>query len=90
MNNCKDKLKYRSKVISKNGFQSKERIVLDEEIKSIFDTCEDMLKTLRNVFKIYMNKNKRTIEKEQLEDRRQNIDLLRKNLNLLQEEFKNQ
>lgn len=70
------------------GFQSKERILLDEDIKQIFEIGEQMLRSLRQVFKVYQNKNKRKVEQSELENRSKNIDLLRKNLNLLQEEFK--
>ena len=70
------------------GFQSKERILLDEEIKGIFDKCEADLTELRSVFKLYQNKNKRKVEQDELEARSRNITLLRKNLNLLGEEFK--
>ena len=78
----------RSDKIAEFGFQSKERILLDEKIKEIFDMCEDALRSLRQVFKVYQNKNKRRVEMVELESRSRNIDLLRKNLNLLQEEFK--
>lgn len=88
MKECKDKLKERSSLIENVGFQSKERILLDEEIKQIFDAGEHALREIRAVFKIYQNKNKRKVEQIELENRSRNIDLLRKNLNLLQEEFK--
>jgi hypothetical protein len=40
---CIEKLKKRSKVIDEQGFQSKERVLLDEEIKVIFEDCEELL-----------------------------------------------
>jgi len=78
----------RQELIDSVGFQSKERILLDEEIKQIFDAGENALRSLRAVFKVYQNKNKRKVEQIELENRSRNIDLLRKNLNLLQDEFK--
>ena len=83
MNECKDKLKERLNHISTLGFQSKERILLDENIKSIFEICESDLKDLRQVFKAYQEMNKRKVEQHEIENRSKNIDLLRKNLNLL-------
>jgi hypothetical protein len=62
--------------------------LLDEEIKQMFDIGEQMLRSIRQVFKVYQNKNKRKVEQSELENRSKNIDLLRKNLNLLQEEFR--
>ena len=49
----------------------------------IFDNSENLLKSLRQVFKVYQNHNQRKVEQIELENRSRNIDLLRKNLNLL-------
>ena len=46
--------------------------MLDEEIKNIFDNCEEMIKQLRKVFQAYMHKNKKTMEAEKLENMRKN------------------
>ena len=90
MKECKEKLKKRSELIEEKGFNTNERILLDEEIKGIFDNGEALLRSIRQVFKEYQNLNKRKVEQIELENRSRNIDLLRKNLNLLQEEFKMQ
>lgn len=58
-------------------------LVMDEEIKTMFKTCEEELSYLREVFKRYQEKNKRKISQEEIEARSKNIDLLRRNLNLL-------
>ena len=76
-------MKERQEIIAIHSYQSKERILLDEKIKGIFDKGEINLKELRNVFKVYQKKNKRIVEHSDLENRSRNIDLLRKNLNLL-------
>lgn len=81
-------MKERSSIISEQGFESKERILMDEDIKEIFGEAELNLKELRSVFKDYQNKNKRIVEPHEIENRSKNIDLLRKNLNLVQAEFK--
>eukprot|EP00350_Pseudokeronopsis_sp_OXSARD2_P000229 CAMPEP_0170560878 /NCGR_PEP_ID=MMETSP0211-20121228/51628_1 /TAXON_ID=311385 /ORGANISM="Pseudokeronopsis sp., Strain OXSARD2" /LENGTH=67 /DNA_ID=CAMNT_0010875693 /DNA_START=24 /DNA_END=227 /DNA_ORIENTATION=- len=63
LNECKNKLKERHEKISMFGYQSKERILLDEEIKKMFGACEEELKYLRDVFKRYQKKNKRKVPK---------------------------
>eukprot|EP00347_Sterkiella_histriomuscorum_P002197 403369092 len=90
LNTCKDRLKERTERISLYGYYSKERIELDEEIKKLFIACEEEHSYLRQVFKRYQEKNKRTITKKELENRAKNIDLLRRNINLLNDEFKEQ
>jgi hypothetical protein len=80
---CKERLGERTEKIALFGYQSKERILMDEEIKSMFSQCEDELSYLREVFKKYQEKNKRKISQKEIEARSKNIDLLRKNLNLL-------
>jgi len=47
MNSCKDKLKERNELITMLGFQSKDRILLDEEVKGMMAQCETMLRSLR-------------------------------------------
>lgn len=95
LNSCKERLKERTEKISLFGYQSKERIckshyrddlsviVMDEEIKGMFKSCEEELSYLRDVFKKYQEKNKRKISQNEIEARSKNIDLLRRNLNLL-------
>jgi hypothetical protein len=43
MQMAKLKLGERNEIISLVGYQSKDRVVLDEEIKSIFESCEYQL-----------------------------------------------
>jgi hypothetical protein len=83
LHNCKEKLKERTVKISSFGYQSKERILMDEDIKKMFKQCEEELSYLREVFKRYQEKNKRKISQAEIEARSKNIDLLRRNLNLL-------
>jgi hypothetical protein len=90
LNQCKSRLTERTEKIALFGYQSKERIVLDEELKGMFKQAEDELAYLRDVFKRYQEKNKRKIAQKEIEARSKNIDLLRRNLNLLQDEFKEQ
>ena len=84
MKQCKDKLTDRIKIMedAKNQ-KSKERILIDEEIKKMIASCEEDLKHLRNTFKEFKIKNEKKVEKEELESRSKAIDLIRKNLNLL-------
>lgn len=58
---CREKLAERSEKIALFGYQSKERILLDEEIKDIFGACEQGLSYLRDVFKRYQKKNGRKL-----------------------------
>ena len=67
MQEIKDKLQERVDHISQKGYQSKERILLDEDLKAKFDVCEADLKDLRAVFKTYQDKNKRKLEQFELE-----------------------
>ena len=83
MSNTKSKLKERQEIIKDGGFQSKERVLLDEKVKNMFAEAEDCLKSLRAIFKEYQNKNKRKVEQDELVARSKKIELLRKNLNLL-------
>ena len=87
---CREKLAERSEKIALFGYQSKERILLDEEIKDMFGACEQGLSYLRDVFKRYQKKNGRKLPQFEIEARSKNIDLLRKNLNLLKDEFQAQ
>ena len=87
---CKLKLIERIKKDDANWYASKERILLDEEIKAIFASCETQLAYLRTIFKEYQNKNKLKIPPEELRARTRNIDLLREQINLLKREDKNQ
>lgn len=50
---CRVKLAERGEKITLFGYQSKERILLDEEIKDMFGACEQGLSYLRDVFKRY-------------------------------------
>ena len=90
LNTCKLMLKERQDKIKLFGYQSRERILLDEELKGKFKQAEEELLYLREIFKRYQEKNKRKISQKEIEARSKNIDLLRKNLNLLQDEFKEQ
>lgn len=87
---CKDRLKERQEKIKLFGYQSRERILLDEELKAKFSQAEEELQYLRELFKRYQEKNKRKISQKELEVRSRGVDLLRRNLNLLQDEFKDQ
>lgn len=84
---AKVKLSERNETISLVGYQSKDRVVLDEEIKSLFEQCEQQLQFLRDVFKRYSKKNQRKMTQQEIEARSKCIDILRKNLNLLKDEF---
>ena len=82
-NECKELLEKRAQVIEDKGYQSKERIIADEEIKNMFDKCEEDIADMRTIFKAYQFKNKRKVEQSEIENWSRSIDLLRKNLNLL-------
>ena len=77
-------------MIAIKQFQSNQRVMLDEDIKYIFESSEHLLVYLRDVFKTYQKKNSRKMTKEEIDSRTKTIDLLRNNLNLLQAEFKQQ
>ena len=66
---------------------TKERVMLDEEIRELFDYAEQLIGGLREFFKRYQAKNGRRLPATEIEARARNIDLLRKNLNLLKDEF---
>ena len=61
--------------------------MFDEEIKNNFKSCESQLSHLRQIFKLYQEKNKITLGKAEIQQRTTIIDKLRKNLNLLKDEF---
>ena len=82
---CKEKLIERLSV----NANSNDRVVIDEDIRASFASCESQLAHLRMIFKEYQNRNKLKIPPEELKARTKNIDLLRKQINLLKDEFKN-
>jgi predicted DNA-binding protein YlxM (UPF0122 family) len=53
LNTCKDRLKERQEKIKLFGYQSRERILLDEELKAKFSQAEEELQYLRELFKRY-------------------------------------
>lgn len=69
------------------GFNTKERVVIDEDIKDFFNSSEQLLIYLRDVFKAYQKKNQRRVPPEDIQMRSKSIDILRNNLNLLKSEF---
>jgi len=85
---CKDKLIERVSRDDTAWYSSKERILLDEEIKAQFATCENQLQYNRSIFKEYQSRNKLKIPPDELKARTERIDILRKQINLLKMEFK--
>ena len=83
-------LTQRAETIATFGYSSKERVVIDEDLKTKFASAEQLLVLLRDVFKKYQKKNQRRMTKFEISSRSKQIDLLRNNLNLLQSEFNNQ
>ena len=90
LKSCKDKLIERVARDDEHWYASKERILLDEEIKAQFANCENLLQFQRSVFKEYQNRNKLKIAPDELRARTERIDILRKQINLLKMEFKKQ
>ena len=63
---CSGKLEERVSRNDADWLQSKERILLDEEIKAIFASSESQLAYLRTIFKEYQNRNKLKIPPKEL------------------------
>jgi len=74
----------RERKISEFGFNSKERILADEEIKTYIDESESSFKELKKV----AFKNKTKLSPVEIDSRGKELGLLRKNLNLMSKQFK--
>ena len=75
---CRDKLIQREERDDKQWYQSKERILLDEDIKNSFASCETKLAHQRTIFKEYQSRNKLKIPPDELKARTDVNDILRK------------
>ena len=87
---CKNLLVQRIERDDREWYQSKERILLDEDLKSTFESAEKKLAHLRTIFKQYQKKNKLLLPETEIKARTRNIDLLRQQINLLRDEFRTQ
>ena len=74
----------REKKISEFGFNSKERILADEEIKTYIDESESSFKELKKV----AFKNKDKLSPIEIDSQGKELGLLRKNLNLMSKQLK--
>ena len=67
--------------------QSRQRIVLDEDINKSLKESEAGLNRVRLMYKRFAEKNRALISKAELNNRRKKIDLLTQNLAILDEEY---
>jgi SMC interacting uncharacterized protein involved in chromosome segregation len=75
-------------VIRLHGFNNKDRIMLEESLKGKIKETEEALKSLKEVFKAFTEKNKNKISPVELDMMSKNIDLLWRNLNIIEEKLK--
>ena len=81
-------LKQREDVIKLHGYNHKDRIILEGKINDKFKETEQTLKTLKDVFKSFTEKNKNKVAPSELDMMSKNIDVLWRNLNILEESLK--
>ena len=67
--------------------QSRQRIVLDEDINKSLKESEAGLNRVRLMYKRFAEKNRALVSKAELNNRRKKIDLLTQNLAILDEEY---